>query len=171
MTKTKQTSASQIERRVMAQIKSGRVKMHSRLYYILVALQSLVIITILAVAVSYFISLSSLWLRIQTATGRAYGARQNLTELVNNFPWWAVVLAVLGLLALVFMVKRLGVLYKIRLVYIIPLIIIAALIIGFGLSYTQLPNTFKKHRQDAKICDGSTSNCTTQVRGYRFRQQ
>lgn len=169
MNKPKKVAISNIETKVMAQIKSGQAKMRPRYYYALVALLSVAVVAVLALALGYLFSLASLWLRIQSASGRAYGARQNLTSLVNSFPWWAVILAILIAVGLVLLVKKLGFLYKVRLFYLVPAIIIVAALVGYGLSYTQLPNTFKKQHNQA-MCSGSGSICTTQVKGYRFGQ-
>jgi hypothetical protein len=169
MSKYKKTATSSIESKVMEQIESGRVKMRPHYYYSLVTVLSVFMVAVLAIALSYLLSLTSLWLRIQTASGRAYGARQNLTSLVNNFPWWAVILALVAIAGLIILVKKIGPLYRIRLVHLIPAIIIVAAIIGYSLSYTQLPNVFKKQHNQA-MCSGSNSNCTTQVKGYRFGQ-
>jgi len=153
----------------MAKIKNGQVKMRPRIYYILVSGLSVVIVVVLTVVLSYLISLASLWLRIQKAAGPAYGARQNLTTLVDNFPWWAAVLAVIAVALLVLIIKKIGSFYKIKLAYLALVIIIVAALVGYGLSYTQLPNVFKK-RHNQNICATTDSNCTTQVKGYRFGQ-
>jgi hypothetical protein len=169
MTKPKKPQINSVENEVMAKITAGQVKMHPRAYYTLVTVLSVAVIAILAVALGYLISLASLWLRIQKAAGPAYGARQNLTTLVDNFPWWAVVLAVLTIVALAIVIKRVGAFYKIKLAYLVTAIIVVAAAAGYGLSYTQLPNTFKRHNQN--VCAITDANCTTQVKGNRFGQQ
>ncbi len=169
MTKPKKSQISSVEDEVMAKITTGQIKMHPRVYYTLVTVLSVAVVAILAVALGYLISLASLWLRIQKAAGPAYGARQNLTTLVDNFPWWAVVLAILAVVVLVMMIKKVGAFYKIKLVYLVMGIIIVAVAVGYGLSYTQLPNTFKRHNQNT--CATTDTNCTTQVKGFRFGQQ
>ena len=169
MTKSKKPQMSKIETTVMDKIQSGQVKMHARTYYILVTVLSVAAVAVLAVALSYLVSLAGLWLRIQTTSGRAWGAQRNLTTLVDNFPWWAVVLAVVALAGLVLIVKKLGSLYKIRLAYLVSAIVLVALLIGYGLSYTNLPNTFKRHNQT--LCQHGDDACLTRVQGRRFRQQ
>lgn len=166
----KTTNRSKIENKVMAKITSGQVKMRPHYYYSLVTVLSFAAVAVLAFALSYLLSLTNLWLRIQTATGQAWGAQRNLTSLVDNFPWWAILLAIAELVGLILIVKKLGKLYKVKLVYLVTAIVAIALLIGYGLSFTNLPNTFKKQPLQAN-CDTTATQCTTQVKGYRFGQQ
>ena len=167
MNKPKKSNQSKIENEVMAKINSGQIKMHSRLYYVSIGALSIVIIGIMSVILSYLFSLLLLWSRIQSTSGRAWGAQRNITTLIDNFPWWAVVLGAILTVGLVLIVKKLGKVYKVRLAYLVTAIIATALFVGYGLSFTKFPNTFKgRHHQT--ICNSTSDNCVTKVQGRQF---
>jgi hypothetical protein len=154
------TTGNKIETQVMTKVKSGQIKMRPKIYYVLTTVLSAALVAVLATLLSYSISLASLWLRLQSAAGPAYGAHRNLTSLVNSFPWWAVLLSVVALAGLVIFVKKQGSFYRIRLVYLITAIVLLATAVGYGLSYTNLPNTLKQqHGQNA--CQVSDVSCQT----------
>lgn len=138
---------TRIEKQVMDKISSGQVKMRPKIYYTLLSLLSIAGVVVFSITAAYSISLLSLWLRVQNAGGPAYGARRNLTLLVDSFPWWAVILSVISFVIIILIVKKLGSLYKIRLGLLVTALVVIALIIGFGLSYSQFPNLFKGRQQ------------------------
>ncbi|MCK9641764.1 MAG: hypothetical protein M0R39_17815 [Prolixibacteraceae bacterium] len=161
---------SMIEKNVMAKIQAGQVKMHPKYYYLLLSTISVLAILLLGLVTSYFMSVVTLWIRIQNAAGPAYGARRNLSSLVGDFPWWALVLGILSFVAIVYIVRKVGGLYKIRLIYLAPIVIAVSLILGFAFSYSALPNTFKSHSPHA-VCDSNNINCDTPGQGLMRGRQ
>jgi hypothetical protein len=136
-----------IEAHVMDKINSGEVKVRPKLYFVSLTALSIIALAVISGITAYLISLLTLWLRIQNASGPAYGARRNLTSLVDKFPWWAIILTGLSVLLIAFLVKHIGNLYKIRLRYLIAAILFIAIVLGFGLSYTQFPNLISGKQQ------------------------
>jgi hypothetical protein len=136
---------SDIEKKVMAKIQDGQVKMRPRLYFSLFSGLSIVAVVLFGFVSSYFVSIVSLWLRIEAAMGPARGARRNLATLIDAFPWWSLILGVVSIAAMVYFVRKVGNLYKIKMVYLIAIVITVSLIFGYMFSYSNIPNTFKKH--------------------------
>jgi hypothetical protein len=144
---------SPIEENVMSRIKTGKVKMHPKIYYSLVSLLSVAAIMLMGVVSAYAMSVVTLWLRIQAAQGPAYGAKRNLANLVDVFPWWALLLGVISLVAIVYLIRKFRGLYKIKLTYLILIVVMIASLIGFALSYSSLPNTFNRRAPACVVCN------------------
>jgi len=69
---------SPIEENVMSRIKTGKAKMHPRIYFSVLSFLSVLTILLLGVVSAYSMSVLTFWLRIQAAQGPAYGAKRNL---------------------------------------------------------------------------------------------
>lgn len=138
-------SKDNIEQHVMAKITEGQVKMRPKFYFVALSIVGILGLTLLSLVAAYSISLLSLWVRIQNAPGPAYGAKRNFTSLVDRFPWWALLLSGLTIVLIIFLAKRKGPFYKIRLSYLVGAAVIIILLAGFVLSYSQFPNIIKGH--------------------------
>lgn len=114
-------------------------------------------------------SIVSLWLRIQTAAGPAFGAKQNLTILISTFPWWALLIGILSLFAIIIFVNKSGRMYKIRLIYLVPLIILTSIVVGYIFSYSALPALFNNYKQNSS-CEVNDTNCKPSAKGYRWNK-
>jgi len=156
MSKIKQLKSINIEDAVMGKIKSGKTHMRPRFYYIVLAALSALSVIFLSITTVYFISVTSLWLRISAAQGPAYGVKQNLSNLITTLPWWALAFGLLSMIIIIYLVKKVGFLYKIRLIYMIPVIVSLFLLIGFIFSYSALPNTFETRTNNNLHQSGKT---------------
>lgn len=150
-----QNNLSPIEKTVMSKINSGQIKMHKRSYYVSLGLLAAGMIALLVFATTYFASIASLWLRIDSAPGQAYGAKANLADMVQQFPWWSVMLGALTLVAIVIIIRKFGKLYKIRLLYFVTAMLIFFAVLGIALSYSPLPDMFGG--QGARMMNGNNS--------------
>ncbi len=176
MSKIDQPKTSAIEQGVMDQIKSGHVRMHKRTYYTWLAVLATATVALLAIATAYFMSIAILWLRIDAATGQAYGAKRNLSSLIEAYPWWSIILGVLLIGLIIYLIRKVGNLYKVPLFVLIPLIILMFAVFGLALSYTNLPDVI--NHQDAnptqnktQVKQGSQSNGPNSTNsGYRRGQ-
>ena len=158
-----------IEESVMKKISSGKLRMRSKTRYIILGLLSIVAIILLVVLATYFISVSSLWLRIQIAQGPAYGANRNLALLLNSFPWWAFLLSIVSIIGIIYFVSRSGRMYKIRLAYLITIVIAFILLIGFVFSFSVLPGIMNGQRLNSDCLDNN-SVCTPSIKGRQKNQ-
>lgn len=142
MSKNNQPTTSAIEQHVMETIRSGQAHIRSRAYYLSLGALGVLVVTLLGFVTSYFMSVTSLWMRIQTAAGPAYGAKRNLATLVDAFPWWALLLGLVSLVGIIYVIRKFGWLYKIRSIYLVPALIATFLVLGFAFSYSPLPDMF-----------------------------
>jgi hypothetical protein len=132
-----------LETNIMNKIMKDEVKIKPKIYFVLISALSVLSVMVLSLLAAYSISILSLWVRIQNATGPAYGARRNLTALVDKFPWWAILFSIISLVIVIFVLKKFGSLYKVKVVYLISAVLFIAMVIGFALSYSQFPNIIK----------------------------
>jgi hypothetical protein len=147
MKKVKQPIEQRIENQVMSKIMTGEVKMRPKVYFVSLTVLSILGLAVLSIVTAYSISLLALWMRIQTASGPAYGAQKNLTSLIDRFPLWAIILSILSIALIIYLVKRVGHLYRVKLSYLIMAILFIAVILGLGLSYSRFPNLISGNRQ------------------------
>jgi len=167
----KQPKKTNIENTVMTKIKGQEVNMKPHYYYTLLSVLGIGFVALASLVVAYSMSVVTLWLRIQDAPGPAYGAKRNLSSMIDGFPWWALAVGVILLVVSIVVIRKMGNIYRIRLAYLIPLILAAVVLLGFALSYTSLPNTFNDHNQRNNICGIDGTNCQTRGNGnMRSRQ-
>ena len=150
---SKKKSVSPIEKNVMVQIQTGQAKMRPRLYYSILTLAGVVSILLFSFVNTYFMSVVTLWLRVQAAQGPAYGARRNLASLIEVFPGWALLLGVVSLAGAIYRIRKVGSLYKMKLVHLISLVVAVSLALGLIFSYSALPNTFNRHGSACMGCN------------------
>lgn len=167
----RQPKKTEIENTVMAKIKKQEVKMKPHYYYTLLSVLGVGFVALASLVVAYSMSVVTLWLRIQDAPGPAYGAKRNLSSMISEFPWWALIIGIILLVVSIVVIRKIGILYKFRLAYLIPLIIIAVSVLGFALSYTALPDTFKSHSPRNTICDSDDTSCQTHGSGNMYGRQ
>lgn len=140
---------SKIENSVMQKIKKGKTYMRPKWYYSLITFLWISLIGLFGFISIYIFSIISFWMRISFAIGPAYGARQNLSILIGNFPWWLTLLSATTLALTIYLVRKHSNLYKIKLAIVIPITIFILLISGMLLSYSNLPFFNSVHDQNS----------------------
>jgi len=165
MNKKSLPKVSMIEENVMHQIHDKKTVMRPQSYYLFISVLIVIAAVLLIIVTTYFMSVTTLWFRIQSAAGPAFGAKQNLATLVGSFPWWALSLGLISLVSIIFLVRKTGRMYKIRLLYLVPLIIIISVVVGLIFSYSALPGMFNGHRQNIS-CSTNGANCRPIGNGY-----
>ncbi len=130
----KKSSSGSVSASIMKQIKSGEVKMKPRVYHTLLYAVSIGAIIAAGVTVAYLSSIVFFWIRIQTAGTMAWGARSNLSELVNSFPWWTIPLSVMLVALAVWLVRGHGRLYRHKISTLVAVIVAGSLLLGMILS-------------------------------------
>ena len=142
MSKVKGVDINTIESGVMSRIHDSKPHIRSRFYYLSLGLLLIFAIILMIFVSTYSISVASLWLRLQAAQGPAYGLKQNLSLLLDSFPVWALCLGSVSMAGAVYLIRKSGKMYKLRLAYFVPLAVSVIVAAGFVLSYSSLPNTF-----------------------------
>lgn len=136
---------SSIEENVMAKIKTGQAKMHPKIYYSILSFLGVLMVLLFGFVNAFVVGLVTMWLRIQAARGPAYGAKRNLANMIDSFPWWALLIGVMSLVAAIYFIRKVGNLYKVRLSYLILSVVIVSLLLGLILSYSFAPSIFYGH--------------------------
>lgn len=120
-----------IANEVMQKIKHGNVRMKPRMYFTLLSAVAVSAVLLAAFAVSYLSSIMFYWIRVESASTMAYGARRNLSEAIAAFPWWAVAVAI-GLVAFaVVLVRKHGTMYRHKASTIAIAIVALSILLGF----------------------------------------
>lgn len=139
---------SDITSTVMDQIKSGKVRMKPRSYYTLLAVVSIVAVTLAGLSIAYLSSIMFFWFRIQTADTMAWGARANLSTAIDSFPWWALIVAILLSIVAIMLVRHQGRTYKHKTSTVALVLLLCSLLVGFGLSFFDIGQPSGDHRDN-----------------------
>lgn len=145
-------------REVMEKIQKGEISMRPKVYFSVLTGLSILTVLVMSLLLSYLTSIVILWLRVESAAGPAYGARRNLAAAIAAFPWWALLASGVLLSGIVVFLKRHSNLYRFRWQTLVLLTILAATLIGFFLSNTNVPNAWR-HNNIHDQCNLS-DNCT-----------
>ncbi len=137
MKKAKQTD---ITSAVMDQIKHGDVHMRPRVYFTALTAISIAAVALSALSIAYLSSILFFWIRVETADTMAWGARANLSEAIASFPWWALGIALVLLVAATLLVRRHGHMYRHKTGTVMLALLSISLLAGLGLSLTGIDN-------------------------------
>lgn len=130
---------SKIENNIMHDIRKGKMHMKPKWYYVVIAFLWIILIGLFSFISIYIFSIISFWVRISFAKGPAYGAKQNLSTLISNFPWWLALLGIVTLALVIYLVRKHSNLYKVRLAIVVPITVLILLTTSLLLSYCDLP--------------------------------
>ncbi len=140
---------SDIATKVMNEIESEQVTMRPRWHFFAVsALSGLGIITLSGLAV-YLVNVITLTIRIQAIDRPMYGARQRLSDLLASFPWWMVAVTALALAVLIWLLRRQRRFYRMRLGWMIALVLAVGLTLGLLISLSPLNQPHNGQGQNA----------------------
>jgi glucan phosphoethanolaminetransferase (alkaline phosphatase superfamily) len=127
-----------VQKQVLSEIHSGKLRMKSRYYFWLLWCLGAVATILAAALAAYVFSIISFIVRIQTADTPAYGARQNLSQSIATFPWWLLVVTGLLMALALWLNKRYTRLYRYRTSLLIGIFLTLSLLIGAIVSYSGL---------------------------------
>jgi len=119
----------------MEQIKHGNVTMRSRASFTFALIASITAVILAGFATAYLFSIATFWVRIQTATTMAWGARANLNEALVSFPWWIIPVALALLAAAIWLIRRQGRMYRYKTSLIALALVVLSLAAGVGMSF------------------------------------
>jgi len=171
MTKKQKLKNGQITSAVMDKINSGKVKMRPHWYFGLLGFLSILITGLTSLVAIYAGSIITLWLRVVSMDGPAFGMKNKIGELLLSFPWWSILLIILSVIILTSIVGKFGHLYKIRLTYLIPIALTLVIIFSYVTSYTNLPSIINIKSRADEQCDINDEYCPISGRIYRRMRQ
>jgi hypothetical protein len=114
----------------MSQIRSGHAKIKPRWYFILGSLAALSGIVSLIIILIFLVSLTTFYLRTHGPMGVI-----RYEQLFSSFPWWAPLVAIIGLGLGIWLLKKYDFSYKKNLTLIIIGSVVAVLLAGWLINY------------------------------------
>jgi len=128
---------------IMNEIHKRQIKMRPKLYFILGY-----ILTITGLVFSFTTSIFFVGLTRFTIRSHGRMGQYRLEQLISNFPWWMLILAILGLIFGILLLRKYDFSYKINFKLLIIGLIISIVIGGFAIDMIGL-NNFWTHRNQA----------------------
>ena len=116
-----------IEEKVMMQIYQGKIKIKPRIYFVIGSILTFIGLVSSIITSVFMFGLLKFSLRIHYGRGAQYKLEQMLLE----FPWWIIVLAILGLLLGIYFIRKYDFSYKKNPLVIIIGFILAILLAGW----------------------------------------
>ena len=110
---------------VMDQIRSEKIKMHSRVYFILGSILTFVGLVSAIVMSVFFIGLMRFSFRSHGPMGSF-----RLDQILASFPWWAPVLAIVGLIAGIWLLRKYDFSFKVNFKTLIIGLVLAVIVGG-----------------------------------------
>jgi len=114
-----------LEEKIMSKIRSERIKMKPRWYFLVGSTMLFVSLVVLSVGVMFLINLMFFALRTQ---GPMVGWR--LTMILAHFPWWGLGLSLLGMVVGVKLLKRYDFSYKKNFNLVVVIFVLTMLVAG-----------------------------------------
>lgn len=128
-----------LEKEVMSKIVSGKILMKPRWYFVLGSLLSGIGITLSVVSSIFFINLLFFISRKHGPNGV-----NRLYEILNSFPIWIPIIAIIGIIAGIFLLKRYDFSYKNNFYLIITIFIFSIVFAGFLIDKLNLNDRLSK---------------------------
>lgn len=120
-----------IEKEIMNKIDQGEIKMRPRVYFVIGSIFTFLGLIFAVITSTFLISLVRFSLRAQ---GKM--AQYKLDQLIENFPWWTLVFAVVGLIVGIWLIRRYDFSYKLKPWIMILGFVLAVIIAGWLLDIT-----------------------------------
>jgi uncharacterized protein YacL len=122
-----------ITENVMNQIHQGKAKMKPKIYFIIGSILTLVGLIFTVIISTFLVGLIKFSLRTHGPKGE-----YRLDQMISTFPWWTIVLAILGLVIGIWLIRQYDFSYKKNPWIIITGFIIAIVVAGFIVDMTGL---------------------------------
>jgi hypothetical protein len=120
---------------VMEEIHGQHIRMRPKIYYFIGSLLALGSLVFSVVSSVFLVSLTRFALRAHGPMGPL-----RLEQLLSSFPWWAPVLAIIGLIAGIWIMRKYDFSYKYNFPMLIVGFILAVIIAGWTIDYLNLDN-------------------------------
>lgn len=129
---------------IMNKIHNRQIKMRPRLYFVLGYILTLGGLIFSLVSSVFFVGLIRFTLRSHGPMGQ-----YRFEQLLSNFPWWALFLAIVGLVLGIWLLRRYDFSYKVNFKLLIISLIVSVLVTGFLVDMIGL-NNFWAHRRQGR---------------------
>jgi hypothetical protein len=140
MPKTQTIKPAEIEKTVMAMVKANEIAMKPKWYFMLGSLLSMVGLVGLSIGAIFLINLTLFLVQRHGPMGQ-----WRLQQILNSFPWWVPILAIIGLGLGIWLLKKYDLAYKKNFWLIVAGFIISVFLAAFILDYSGL-NSIWSHQ-------------------------
>jgi hypothetical protein len=160
------TAKIDFQKKVMSQVSSGKIKMKPKWYFVFVSILMIVGLTGVITAAIFFINLNLFLIRRHGPM-----LQWRLDLMLNNFPLWIPLLAILAVVAGIWLLKKFDFSYKTNFVFLIISFIIALFASGWFINALGLNEIWSQTRPMRRFYQRLELNDGQFVPGQgRFRQ-
>jgi hypothetical protein len=135
----KKTKQSDIEKKVMAQIEKGEIKMKPRAYFVFGGILMAIGVITAIITTVIFLSINIFSLRLH---GPFY--QFHLIHMLRTFPWWAFIFSLIGIVSGYYLLKKYDFSYKKNYKLITIFVLVCIVIASYLIDYFSLNNFFLK---------------------------
>lgn len=139
MRKKQKLNTANIKLNVMAKINSGQIAMKPKWYFVLGASLSIVGLVSFGIVATFLTNLTIFLLRQHGPNGQ-----WRLQQILESFPLWVPILAIVGTVLGVWMLKRYDFSYRKNFWLIISAFILSIVLVAYFLDYTGLDNIWMR---------------------------
>ncbi|OGG11736.1 hypothetical protein A2Z00_01390 [Candidatus Gottesmanbacteria bacterium RBG_13_45_10] len=126
MSKTKKVKPADLEKAIMDKVKSNRISIKPRWYFVLGSAITMIGVIGLSVGAIFLTNLTFFLLRTHGPMGQL-----RLEMMLASFPWWAPILAIVGIVLGIWMLKQYDFSYKKNFVLIVLGFIVSIVLAAF----------------------------------------
>lgn len=134
----KNTKKSDIKSSVMSQIDSGVINMKPRIYFTLLWLIGILASVGAGILFAYILNMLAFVVRIQFSQTPSYGARQNLENAIETFPWWALILLIILIIISFYLMRKYSRAYRYKFSLIVVVFLALSVLLGIAMSYLSI---------------------------------
>ncbi len=146
-----------ISESIMGEIRHGKLKMRPKLYFIIGSVLVFISLILSALSSVFLFGLIRFSLRSHGPMGQ-----YRFEQLLSSFPWWAAILAVLGLIIGLWLVRKYDFSYKINFKIVIIGFVTAIIITGYLVDAIGLNDVFSRQGCMNRIY--GRNNCSRQAK-------
>jgi uncharacterized membrane protein len=129
-----------MEKEIMSKIDQGKIKMKPRVYFIMGSILTFLGLVFAIVTATFLTGLIRFSLRTQ---GRM--AQYKMEQLIENFPWWTLILTIIALIIGIWLIRHYEFSYKVKPWVIIIGFILAIFIAGWLVDKTGFNEIVRQH--------------------------
>ncbi len=130
---------SNIEDVVMEKIKSGEIKMKPKVYFFFGSLLTFIALIGSTITTIFFTNIIFFLLKTH-----GLGGQFRLQQMINNFPWWIILITILGFISGIYLLKKYDFSYKKNFLLIILGFFSAVIIAAWLINYLGLNETWSR---------------------------
>ena len=128
-----------ITENVMNEIHQGKAKMKPKIYFIIGSILTFIGLISSIIVSTFLVGLTRFSLRTHGPMGE-----YRFDQMISNFPWWTVILAILGLIIGIYFIRQYDFSYKKNIWIIMTGFILAVIFAGFIVDMTGLNDTMSR---------------------------